>query len=217
MFELPLFPLHTVLFPNTPITLHIFEDRYKKMFTRLIEKQELFGVVLIQRGREAFGPLAEPHPIGCTARITMAQRLDDGRMNIVAVGGERFRIINLNRALEHLVGDVELLPLEYEKPGDLLLPQKELRPWVRRYLNILADASLVRGNIERLPTDPLEFAYLAAFLLQVNSGQKQSLLEVDRGTQLIADINSLYRREVALLKKLLLVEKLNDDQKIWMN
>ena len=86
MFELPLFPLNTVLFPGMPLPLHIFEDRYKQMINNCLEEKEPFGVVLIRNGKEALGPLAQPHSIGCTARIVEVQKLSDGRMNITSVG-----------------------------------------------------------------------------------------------------------------------------------
>lgn len=86
MYELPLFPLNTVLFPGTPIQLHIFEDRYLKMINRCIEEHKPFGVVLIEEGSEAFGPLAKPYRIGCTALIAKVEKLEDGRINITAVG-----------------------------------------------------------------------------------------------------------------------------------
>ncbi len=78
MFEIPLFPLNTVLFPGTPIHLHIFEERYKQMINLCLQEQRPFGVVLIRNGMEALGPLAEPFHIGCTAEIAHVERLEDG-------------------------------------------------------------------------------------------------------------------------------------------
>ena len=93
MLDLPLFPLNTVLFPGMPLSLHIFEDRYKRMIGECIDSGNPFGVVLIKRGQEANGPLAEPHEIGCTARIIEVEPLSEGRMNIVVLGQKRFRIL----------------------------------------------------------------------------------------------------------------------------
>ncbi len=105
MFELPLFPLHTVLFPGTPIHLHIFEDRYKQMINLCLDKHRPFGIVLIREGMEALGPLAEPYRIGCTAHIVHIQRLEQDRMNIVAIGQERFEIQSLDfLAIPYLAG-----------------------------------------------------------------------------------------------------------------
>ena len=82
MYELPLFPLNTVLFPGMPIKLHIFEERYKLMISRCYTEGQPFGVALIKSGNEV-GRKAEPFLVGCTAVITELEPLPDGRMNIV--------------------------------------------------------------------------------------------------------------------------------------
>ena len=56
-YKLPLFPLNMVLFPGLPISLHIFEERYRLMIARCIEQNGPFGVVLIREGREVGGDL----------------------------------------------------------------------------------------------------------------------------------------------------------------
>src|SRR4030067_2100194 len=97
MFDLPLFPLNTVLFPGMPLPLHIFEERYKRLIRDCLETHQPFGVVLIRKGYEANGPLAEPHEIGCTARIVDIQPLSDGGINVITLGENRFRIHSLDR------------------------------------------------------------------------------------------------------------------------
>jgi Lon protease-like protein len=98
MFELPLFPLNTVLFPGMPLPLRIFEERYKLMIRFCIENNQPFGVVLIRQGLEALGRLAEPYEIGCTARIIEVEPLAKGQMNISTLGEKRFRICQLTHA-----------------------------------------------------------------------------------------------------------------------
>ena len=41
--QLPLFPLHTVLFPHLPLPLHIFEERYRAMATDLLAERSPFA------------------------------------------------------------------------------------------------------------------------------------------------------------------------------
>ena len=43
---LPLFPLNVVVFPGTPLPLHIFEERYKDMIGSAIRDNSEFGIVL---------------------------------------------------------------------------------------------------------------------------------------------------------------------------
>jgi Lon protease-like protein len=74
--RLPLFPLNTVLLPNTTLPLHIFEERYRTMIGRCIDERTLFGVVLIRSGEEVGG---EPTARVAAARIagtTAARRAD---------------------------------------------------------------------------------------------------------------------------------------------
>jgi uncharacterized protein len=59
-FELPLFPLQTVLFPGMPFVLHIFEQRYRQMIGECLRDDQPFGVVLIREGEEVGDPLVEP-------------------------------------------------------------------------------------------------------------------------------------------------------------
>ena len=108
MVDLPLFPLNTVLFPGGTLPLHIFEDRYKQMMGECIEQQAPFGVVLIKSGPEVGGP-AEPHGVGTTARISRVQELEGGRLNLVAVGVERFRILTITQSQPYLRADVEMI------------------------------------------------------------------------------------------------------------
>jgi Lon protease-like protein len=200
MFELPLFPLNTVLFPGMPINLHIFEDRYKEMINACIQNNQPFGVVLIRNGTEALGPLAEPYPVGCTAQIAQVEQLENGQMGILAVGLERFQIRELTYDKPYLVGTVELFPMDGADQPVLTQASDRLRPWVEEYLSVLAQADEeVEFDPTRLPHDPLALAYLAASLVQIPTVQKQTLLAADRAAELLTDIRSIYRREVALL------------------
>ena len=64
---LPLFPLRVVVFPRTPLPLHIFEERYKLMIERCLEGNRSFGVTLMRPGTvEGAGDI--PHEIGTVAR-----------------------------------------------------------------------------------------------------------------------------------------------------
>lgn len=209
MYELPLFPLNTVLFPGMPLQLHIFEDRYKLMIGQCYDQGLPFGVTLIKSGREV-GGRAEPFTVGCTAVITEMEKLAGGRFNIVAVGHERFRIHGLKQGQPYLVGLVEDLPLTNADPDMLTHGSKLLRPWVKRYLEILASASETQFDVQQLPDDPLRLAYLASFLLNIPTAQKQDLLNIGQADTLINDLRGLYRREVTLMDAMLSTAQAED-------
>ena len=99
MSLLPLFPLDLVLFPGTPLPLHIFEPRYREMISECLDQKKVFGVV---RAKE--DGVAE---IGCTAEIiTVAKNYPDGRMDIVTEGRERFEIMQVSQERSFLEAEV---------------------------------------------------------------------------------------------------------------
>lgn len=204
MQELPLFPLQTVLFPNAPLRLHIFEKRYKEMIRDCERTVQPFGVVLIRHGAEANGPLAEPYSFGTTARIIQTQRLSDGRMNITVVGQDRFRIVSLEPDLQpYLVGYVEPLSMVRTDPGVLATKANVLRNRLNRYLHTLAESGVSQLDGSQFPEDPVELAYICATILQVSNLQKQALLTIDCAEDLVDAVSQAFRQELALLKAIL--------------
>ena len=200
LYELPLFPLNTVLFPGMPLPLHIFEERYKAMVADCIRDGRPFGVVLIAQGTAEGGPPATPHAIGCTAEITQVQPLEEGRMLIVTVGRERFRIIRLQRAEPYLVGMVEPAPLLDEDEAQLAESAARLGPLVSQYLDKLAQLGHMDTPPDPPPDDPAALAYLGAALIQLPPEQKQALLALDRLTELSAALRHFYHGELALMQ-----------------
>ena len=86
MPHLGLFPLEAVLLPAERVPLHIFEPRYQELIGECLEREREFGFVL-----EDDNGIRE---IGTRATVVeVLERFDDGRLNIVVAGGERFRIV----------------------------------------------------------------------------------------------------------------------------
>ena len=196
MYELPLFPLNTVLFPSTPIFLHIFEQRYKVMINHCIDQDRPFGIVLLDHS-------GHPLSVGCTAQIIQVERLQEGRMNIVATGLERFRLTQLHTNHSYLCGVVESYPLATIEPTPHLryLAQR-LSPWVERYISLLKEVTDVQFHWQK-PKDPLDFGYIAAHLLQIPATKKQPWLLIDSAAELLQSVCQGYRFEIALLKAMI--------------
>ncbi|HET6614603.1 MAG TPA: LON peptidase substrate-binding domain-containing protein [Dehalococcoidia bacterium] len=172
---LRLFPLQSVLFPGMRMPLHIFEDRYKTMIRECIEEDAPFGVLLIRVGAEV-GGAAVPYGIGTTARINQVEYLDDGRMNIFAIGERRFRVVTLDTSHDYLAGEIEYV--ESESVSDdaaALMPQARdlFNEYFRTYL-ALAD-QWTRGVA--LPDDPGDAADYIAARTDASAQLKQAWLE----------------------------------------
>jgi Lon protease-like protein len=110
--EIGLFPLGLVLFPTERIPLHVFEPRYRELIGECIDEDREFGIVLaVEDGI---------HEVGTRARVRrVLQEFDDGRLNIVVEGGERFRIVELTSGRSFQTAEVEPLEDEDEPPDDV--------------------------------------------------------------------------------------------------
>ncbi len=194
--HLRLFPVHTVLFPGMPLPLHIFEDRYKLMIGECVRDELPFGVVLIRQGSEVGGP-ARVHPIGTVARIEQVEKLDDGRMNILALGEHRFRIAEIVQEEPYMSARVSFLPqLVSDLDEDELL---DLSGAVgRAFVAYDRLTALVDRDWEvqaGLPDDAADIAYLVASVMPLSPREKQALLAQDSvDTLLRTERNALTQR-----------------------
>jgi len=112
MSELGLFPLGIVLLPSEQIPLHIFEDRYQELIAECLAEETEFGLVYADDDG-----LRE---IGTRAAVTeVLDRFDDGRMNVVIEGRERFRLLELTEGRSFHTGRVEAV----EDEPDVADPQ----------------------------------------------------------------------------------------------
>jgi Lon protease-like protein len=101
--EIGLFPLSLVLTPTERVPLHIFEPRYKELIGECIAEGEPFGLVFEDdAGRRDVGTLAEVKEV--------AHVFDDGRMNILVEGSERFLVTDWTDGRAFPTANVE--PLE---------------------------------------------------------------------------------------------------------
>lgn len=111
--SLPLFPLHTVLFPDGLLPLRVFEARYVDMVRACMRDRTPFGVCLIASGNEVARPdePTMPETIGCLADIIDCNMEQLGVLLISARGRQRFRLLGHSVNPDGLlVGQAELLP-----------------------------------------------------------------------------------------------------------
>lgn len=185
--ELPLFPLDdVVLFPESPLPLHIFEFRYRIMMNTILESDRRFGVVM-------FDPLRKQiSPVGCCAEILDYQRLPDGRMKMLTLGQQRFRVLEYIREKPYRVGLVEWIEDQS--------PTQDLEPLAREVEKLLHDvvhlsAKLTDQKIELpkdLPDLPVELSYWVASRLDGVPIEQQALLEME-------DTSARLEREAEIL------------------
>jgi Lon protease-like protein len=186
--EVPLFPLHTVLFPGGPLALRIFEPRYLDMVSECLRNDQAFGVCLIQSGNEA-GTAASPHLTGTFARIVDWHSGDDGLLSITARGEERFHVRDTRIEPDQLLrGTVEVLAAEVAAP----LPE------ACRYMNDVLDqlfehASDVYGDLPKDPDNASWVGYRLAEVLSLPLVRRQYFLELEDPLLRLTQLDEILR------------------------
>ena len=126
LLDLPLFPLHTVLFPGGLLPLKVFEARYLDMARACLRAEAPFGVCLLRSGPEVAqeGMASVPETIGCMARIVECDTGEFGMLFLQAIGTQRFELLSYRvEANGLLVGIAEPLPEDIPLEGEQSLAQ----------------------------------------------------------------------------------------------
>lgn len=199
--DLPLFPLNTVLFPGMTLPLHIFEPRYLWMINECLQGNRQFGVVLATPHPEIEG-MASAHNVGTSALITQVERLEDGRMEIVTAGLERFRVLDWLRSEPYHVGRIEPFPLEDTQSPQLVGLVRTASSFFVRYLRLAGEVLGTVIRIESPPRDASTLAYMMAIALQVSNEEKQQLLSIPSLPTLLWREAVILSREEALLTRM---------------
>lgn len=209
--EISLFPLNVVLFPGMILPLHIFEERYIAMIRECLANDRSFGVVLA-KSNQAQAPNVfdldcdDIHRIGTTAHISAVENLKDGRMNLVAIGQDRFYVKDIHpSAADFLIGRVDPFPVDDDDddPQELEGLLQRLRPLVQRYIEHLGDASGEDLADTVLPAEPAALAYLAGAALQGPLPNKQTILSARSMRSLISKAINVLDKEDQILAYML--------------
>ena len=175
--RLPLFPLSVVLFPGTPLPLHIFEQRYRQLLADCLEGDRRFGITPIT----AADAPPEPGTVGCVAEIRVNQELPDGRSNIVVLGGERFVVSSmLDEPTPYFVASVQSFE---DDPGTAPDPERieRLREQFTAYAALVRELGDAPPTEAELPDDALALSFHVAAGVEIDPELKQRLL-VERST-----------------------------------
>jgi uncharacterized protein len=202
---LPLFPLGSVLYPGLVLPLHIFEDRYRQLVADLLdgpEPQE-FGVIAIRHGRETgVDGVTDVYETGCTAVLRQVEQYEDGRYDLVTVGGRRFTLLALGDQAPYFSGEVEFLPDDVGDEAEAAVAVPAVQRAFRSYLSVLAERGGAQITIPDLPTEPVLLSYLVAAAVVADVPVKQQLLEEpDAGHRLAAERRML-AHETQMLRSL---------------
>jgi Lon protease-like protein len=186
MSELGLFPLPLVLLPTEQVPLHIFEDRYKELIGECLEEDRAFGLL--------FAEGDGIHEVGTSASVVeVLTEFDDGRLNILVEGGERFRVEELTSGRPFQTGVTTPLLDEDDPATD---------ETIERALELFERLKEATGSEVEVPSaDSPQLSYALAARVELDPEVKQALLQdtservrLERVCELLVDAETTVER-----------------------
>lgn len=181
-YELPMFPLGSVLFPGMILPLHVFEDRYRRLMADVIDgaqedidRKAEFGVVLIERGAEVGGGDIRAMT-ACVAEVVQHQEEDDGRRLVIGVGRRRVRVdqwLPDDRYPRALVSDWD------DEPGaDAAMLEEVRAATMTRYERVVELAAELGADMppQEFVDEPIFCSYQTSILAPFGDFDRQRLL-----------------------------------------
>ena len=182
--DFPLFPLGLVALPTELVPLHIFEERYKTMIGRCLEEGSEFGIVWMSEDGL--------RPVGCACEIAeVVERMDDGRINLIARGTRPFRIDARQDELPYPAGTVEFLDDRLED-----LDTSAAEEAHAAYADLVTEATDQEPDLTEIGEMS---AYQMAATVEFGLDAKQGLLDLRSESARLRLVTRLFR---AALKRL---------------
>ena len=176
MIRIPLFPLKLVLLPYEKLPLHIFEPRYKRMVSNLLEHGKPFGIVLRNQN--------DIHNIGCSVEITkIFKKYPNGEYDLIVRGKELFNILKTDKKSDTIIGEINYL----NNPEPI--KERALADLQESYLKVL----LRFGNDINIEKHlDLNISYQFIKEIQLPLRLKKKLLQISKENERITLIQNIF-------------------------
>lgn len=196
--ELPLFPLPVVLFPDVPMSLHIFEPRYRRMLSDIRVGDRLFGLSYFDDEEHEQEELPPLDHVGCVAEVSEIQSLADGRSNIVVLGVIRYRLeAYVEKGDPYLVGKLSFFEDDAEDEEALKARAREVVTLFMRIARSMRIINNDRSGLVELPEDdPQTLSFLVAAAVEMEMKARQEMLELRSTLERLRRLSDLLARLV---------------------
>jgi Lon protease-like protein len=204
----PIFPLNLVLMPGAPQELHLFEPRYRQMLDDAQADAEAagprvhaaFGIVSLRQGTET-GSQQSIAEIGTIGEIMQVRRYPDGTSDLLLVGSDRFRILDVDTGRMYLRARVEWLDeLEGASEQELVELEMLARQLFRGYSDGMQSLT---GQVEDelTATDAISLSFEIGARMRLETKSRQRLLAAPDAAARLRHCLSLLNRELTLLRQ----------------
>lgn len=206
--QLALFPLPLPLFPGTPLPLHVFEPRYRRLVADVqaaAPVDQHFGVVATTTpaGMTPGATAADLRQVGTTARVLDVRALDDGRFDLTTIGSRRFHLRGLaaDTGAPYLVGEVEWIDRPV-RPREQVAPElvQHVADTFDRYVAAVAALQDLTLDDLDLPDSGEALSWTVAMVALFTGDERHELLATVGVRERLLRELSMLRRETALVQ-----------------
>ncbi len=178
--ELPILPLREVVaFPFSVIPLTVGISRSVKLVEEAMQGDNLVGLAASRdKAIEEPGP-GQTYDIGTMAKIMRVVRAQDGTMQVVVQGLERFRIVHWLPGGDYLRARVAPAPETVETDLEIEALMTNLKDLGRQVVELSPNIPNEAARFLSTITDSRYLAYLVAANGQFEPADAQKLLEID--------------------------------------
>jgi ATP-dependent Lon protease len=209
---IPIFPLPLVQFPGALTPLHIFEPRYRKLLKDVLAGDKTFGITC--RADEPELGLGHPplDSIGCTVEVAIVQELQDGRSNILCVGGTRYRLRDYVEGAPYLQASVDFFE---DEPlfDDLSVEVRQVKQLFERTLiagrKLKEEREGSPAELPDLPEDAQALSFIVAAYMEIELSEKQELLEMTDTAERLRRVHDMLEGMVEDYERRAFVHKLS--------
>lgn len=196
---IPLFPLGVVLLPAMVLPLHIFEERYKIMIGECLEQNREFGIV--------YSDQKEIRKKGCTAKIVkVLKRYDDGRMDILTRGVNRFLIEDVIDEKPYLQARVKYFDDGVQERNEELAALVEDGIRLLQELDSLTGKKTDYNAVSKL--EPKIISFLLAYNDEFTPAEKQKFLAMTSARQRLIESTDALSKMIERYKRELIIKKI---------
>jgi ATP-dependent Lon protease len=204
VFEIAVLPLqNTTLFPETVVPLAVGRDRSMKAVENALSTEEKLIACVTTKTENVTGDDAkyeDLYEIGTIVNIKRMMR-NEGIMQLIVQGLDRFRITEWLQAEPYLKARCEILPdLTTVDEESIEALKRNIQSMIQQALALLPNIPPEIRMAVMSQQDPVQLAYFLASVLDLGSETEQKMLESNTVDELLTLTHAALAREVEIMQ-----------------
>ena len=202
--ELAILPLqNTTLFPDTVVPLAVGRERSMRAVESSLATEEKFLACVTTRSEGVTGDEARYDDLYKVGTIVSIKRMmrNDGIMQLIVQGLERFRVIEWLHEQPFLKAKVEKLPeLTRVDEEEIEALKRNIHQMIQQALALLPQVPPEIRMAVMTQQDPVQLSYFLASVLDLGTETEQKMLEASTADELLSLTHAALARELEIMQ-----------------